>query len=87
MKCCRYIFILLFSLGTISSCDEDYLTEVPKDFLSPENAFVDKAGFEQGLTYIYISIRNDIYKYRQVPLETYYLNPARNPCSRRNLVC
>lgn len=70
MKCYRYIFILLFSLGTISSCDEDYLTEVPKDFLSPENAFVDKAGFEQGLTYLYISIRSDIYSYAhgRIPL-------------------
>jgi hypothetical protein len=47
MKNIRYIFLILFLAVWSSSCDHDELmTEVPKDFLSPENSFTNKAGFE-----------------------------------------
>ena len=52
------------------SCDENYLKETPKDFLSPDNAYVDKSGFESAIFQIYNSIRSDIYKYSngRIPL-------------------
>ncbi|MCK5137757.1 MAG: RagB/SusD family nutrient uptake outer membrane protein [Bacteroidales bacterium] len=48
--------LLIFSFTAILftiSCDEDLLTEVPKEFLSPENTFTNAAGFEAGLTALY----------------------------------
>ncbi|TGV04737.1 RagB/SusD family nutrient uptake outer membrane protein [Flavivirga rizhaonensis] len=39
------------------SCNDDYLTEVPKDFLAPDNTFVNKEGFEAALTALYSSGR------------------------------
>lgn len=61
MKNLKYILLVL--IATLwTSCDfEDELTEVPKDFLSPEISFVNKSGFESGLANIYLSIRNSIY--------------------------
>ncbi len=41
----------------LPSCDDDYLTEIPRDFLSPDNTFVDQAGFEAGLTALYANAR------------------------------
>lgn len=38
---------------TIISCNDDFLQEVPRSFLSPENAFTDKEGFEAGLVAVY----------------------------------
>lgn len=35
------------------SCDDDYLQEVPKGFLSPENTFVNKVGFESAVADLY----------------------------------
>lgn len=61
MKRFKYIFSLLFLLGIINSCSEDVLTEVPKDFLSPENAFNKKADFEAALADIYKDVRADAY--------------------------
>lgn len=37
----------------IASCDSDYLYEVPKDFLAPDNTFVNDEGFQAGLTAMY----------------------------------
>ena len=70
----RYILslILLFLLGTINSCNENVLEETPKDFLSPELAFNNKAGFEAALANIYRDIRVDL-----VSLSGW--NNARNP--------
>jgi hypothetical protein len=46
----RYLFPILTGIALFtSSCDETFLQEVPKDFLSPENAYVDAAGFEAAL--------------------------------------
>ncbi len=39
------------------SCNDDYLNEVPKDFLSPDNTFINKAGFEAGLAALYSNAR------------------------------
>lgn len=46
--------------GSMTSC-YDLLTEVPKDFLTPENSYTDRKGFEAALANIYLSIRNDFY--------------------------
>lgn len=55
------IFLLLFLTGTMSCDQNDILEEKPKDFLSPENSFVDKSGFESGLADIYRKIRQYFY--------------------------
>lgn len=55
-----YKIIAFFFLLSIVSCN-DILNEVPKDFLTPENSYVDKKGFEMALSDIYLNIRNDFY--------------------------
>ena len=59
MKKIIYIFLFLFGLSFFS-CDES-LTEIPKDFASPENSFTNKAGFEAALANIYLTIRTHTY--------------------------
>ena len=46
--------------GSLTSC-YDLLTEKPKDFLTPENSFTDKSGFDASLADIYRKIRDDFY--------------------------
>ncbi len=41
----------------LTACNDDFLNEVPKDFLAPDNTFVDKEGFEAGLTALYANAR------------------------------
>lgn len=41
-----------------SSCDEAFLEEIPKDFLSPENAYTDLAGYESALTALSVNLRD-----------------------------
>src|SRR5690606_42000099 len=44
-----YLKILIVSAGILllqSSCSEDWLEPKPHSFYTPENVFVDKAGFE-----------------------------------------
>ncbi len=58
MKKLKSVTIKLFGVIIIitcffSSCNDDYLNEVPKSFLSPENTFVDKDGFESGINDLY----------------------------------
>lgn len=60
MKKIYFILILVF-LGFISCNQEDVLTEIPKDFQSPENSFVTNADFESALSNIYLKIRTDLY--------------------------
>ncbi len=51
--------VLLLGLSFIvSSCDEAFLDEVPKDFLSPENAYTDLAGFETAITTLHSNARD-----------------------------
>ena len=58
MKYIKYIFVLIFMTSSLSSC-HDLLNEVPKDFLTPENSYTDKKGFESALGHIYLSMRNN----------------------------
>lgn len=60
MKLLNKILIGLILIVSITSCN-DLLEEKPKDFLTPDNSYTDKKGFESALTYIYLSIRNDFY--------------------------
>jgi len=54
----KVLYVLIATLMlVVVSCESDYLTEVPKDFLSPENTFVNDAGFNAGLTAMYSSGR------------------------------
>jgi len=46
------LFVIVFS------CDEAYLEEIPKDFLSPENAFNDPQGFENAMVGVYDRVRD-----------------------------
>ena len=62
MKLIKQLFIGLALVGSLSAC-HDLLEETPKDFLTPENSFVDKAGFESALADIYLKIRTDFYLY------------------------
>jgi hypothetical protein len=66
----KITYILVFLIGITISCNDSYLTEKPKDFLSPENAFTDEKGFKSAIFEIYRSIRSDIYGYTQgrIPL-------------------
>lgn len=46
--------------GSLTSC-YDLLTEKPKDFLTPDNSFTTKSGFDAALADIYRKIRNEFY--------------------------
>ena len=59
MKKIIYLFAFLSCFAVIS-CDES-LTEVPKDFASPENSFTNKANFESALANIYLTFRTQMY--------------------------
>ncbi len=50
--------LLLCLIFFTASCDEAFLKEVPKDFLSPENAYTDLAGFETAITALHSDARN-----------------------------
>jgi len=52
------IFIIALTLTSLSSCNDDYLQEIPQGFLSPENTFTDKEGFESGINDLYRVSRN-----------------------------
>ncbi len=59
MKNISYILLLVFFVGWGTSCNQDeLLTEVPKDFLSPENSFTNQAGFEAAILDIEKEVRN-----------------------------
>jgi hypothetical protein len=63
MKKIRIFTIVLFiSVLGISSCNQDeILSEIPKDFLSPENSFTNKEQFESALADVYKDIRTTYY--------------------------
>ena len=59
MKFLNHYFIIVGVVSLLSSCIVDTeLKEVPKDFMSPENSFLNKGGFESGLADIYRDIRS-----------------------------
>lgn len=45
----KVFFVAFIATNLFTSCNDDYLQEVPKSFLSPENTFVDNEGFESGI--------------------------------------
>lgn len=47
------LYFLFAATLLLSSCADDLLEEVPKGFLSPENSFEDKAGFESATANLY----------------------------------
>lgn len=63
MKKIFFVSLVLAILAT-TSCKES-LTEIPKDFYTPENSYTTKPQFESALSNIYLSVRNGIYCYSQ----------------------
>ncbi len=57
----RYIFLIMCISLAVTSCDNDILNETPKDFLTPENSYTNKAGFDAALADVYKTIRDDFY--------------------------
>ncbi len=49
----------IFSLLLITSCGEEYLEEVPVDFISPDNAYTSLDGFEAGLVALHHIARDE----------------------------
>ena len=60
MKTIKYLCLGLLLSGSLTSC-YDLLTEEPKDFLTPDNSYTSKAGFESALGNVYKDIRNHFY--------------------------
>src|SRR5689334_8539063 len=58
----KKIFFYLIAAVTlaVTSCDKP-LEEVPLDFYTPENSYVNKANFEAALSNIYLSVRSNFY--------------------------
>ncbi|MBD3629618.1 RagB/SusD family nutrient uptake outer membrane protein [Cyclobacterium sp.] len=55
-----YLIILLLTVGV--SCDEDsFLEEIPKDFLSPEIAYVTQNDFDAAVLNLYAQTRNEFF--------------------------
>ncbi|GAB1452176.1 RagB/SusD family nutrient uptake outer membrane protein [Draconibacterium sp.] len=53
------IFVAIFLVSNVFySCNDDYLKEIPQGFLSPENTFTTKEGFESGINDLYRVSRN-----------------------------
>ena len=56
----KYGIALLFALVLgLGSCKEDFLVEKPLDIITPDNLYVNKAGFESGLYGLYNLIRQE----------------------------
>lgn len=51
--------LLLGLVLTLGSCEKDLLVEKPLDIITPDNLYVNKAGFESGLYGIYNLIRQE----------------------------
>ncbi|MDJ0367489.1 RagB/SusD family nutrient uptake outer membrane protein [Hymenobacter sp. H14-R3] len=47
------------ALATLSGCNKNFLDENPKSILTPDNLYVDRAGFETGLYGLYNLVRNE----------------------------
>lgn len=54
----RLLSLILLTIFVFSSCNDEYLQEIPQGFLSPENTFTDIAGFESGINDLYRISRN-----------------------------
>jgi hypothetical protein len=49
----KAVLLVFALLATLTSCKDEYLEEIPHDFLSPENTYTSKEGFESGVTELY----------------------------------
>jgi hypothetical protein len=61
MKSLKYFILSIVGFLPVSCIVDTDLQEIPKDFMSPENSFVNKEGFESALAEIYRSIRLGMY--------------------------
>ena len=55
------LFALFFFFGGMAGCNDDFLQEKPLDFLSPENVFTTKEGFESAIIGLHANLRNKIW--------------------------
>ena len=51
-----YAFLMLF-IATMLSCSDDILDQETRDFISPDDLYLDEAGFDQGLNGLYALAR------------------------------
>ena len=55
----KLLYIILVGIVLFPSCNDDYLTEVPRSFLSPSNTFVNTEGFETALNGLYVMVQRE----------------------------
>jgi hypothetical protein len=55
----KKIIYLTIAITLFISCNKEILDETPRDILSPENLYIDKAGFERGLFGLYNQVRQE----------------------------
>jgi hypothetical protein len=55
----KFIFIIMVGIVLLPSCNDKYLSEDPRSFLSPSNTFVNTKGFETALTGLYILVQQE----------------------------
>ncbi|AMR27543.1 hypothetical protein A0257_10840 [Hymenobacter psoromatis] len=58
-RCVLAALLLGPALTTLPSCNKTFLDESPKSILTPDNLYVDRAGFETGLYGLYNLVRNE----------------------------
>tara|TARA_R110000868_G_scaffold104270_6_gene287085 strand:+ start:3430 stop:5160 length:1731 start_codon:yes stop_codon:yes gene_type:complete len=62
MKTIKNKFLILIACFLILGCNEDsFLEEIPKDFLSPEIAYVTVNDFDAAVLNLYAQVRNEFY--------------------------
>ena len=49
--------VLMLILFTFFSCSEDFLDQETRDFIAPDNLYVDEQGFDAGLNALYALAR------------------------------
>lgn len=49
-----FYLLLFISLLGGTACNDEFLDEVPESFLSPENAYTNRAGFETAINHMYL---------------------------------
>ncbi len=58
------ILLLVVFIGMFSSCNEEYLKEVPLDFYAPENSYITYDNFEASIYNMYNTFRASFYQTR-----------------------
>src|SRR5690625_5021541 len=62
MKNLHYYLPLLLILIIFSGCEDSVLDSSPRDFLTPDNAYDNLDGVEQGVTGLYSDVRDKWYR-------------------------